>query len=257
MTSVIRGIVLVTVAAPMLAQQPAPRGGTITGTVRDSAGLVIADADIIARPGGHRTRTDSAGRFSLTELDGGNYTIASRKVGFAPDRWDVKLSRNGKLDLKFVLARQRQQLDTIVVTAKRDCPAYSLDGFMCRRRTGGGVFLDYPDIDDQRVMFTGDLFRNMPGFRAELRPTAIGSVVVPVAANGYGCINSLVDGRPATAANPVPTYPSDLSALEVYLKPDSVPRAYQRYTWPASNSARSGRCSVIVYWTIWARYYAR
>jgi carboxypeptidase family protein len=238
------------IALPVTAQE-ATRGATIAGTVRDSAAQPIAGADIVMQPGSYRTRSDSVGNFMLTGLGGGAYTVAARKVGYAPDRWDVTLSKNGRLAIGFVLARR--QLDTVVVTAKGDCPPYSLDGFECRRRAGGGLFLDYPDIDERRPSYTADLFRDIPGFRVELRRTRYGPMRVPAAANGYGCITSLVDGRPVTGARPIPTNPADLSAIEVYFKPDSVPLQYQRYTWPEGGDVvRSGRCSVVVYWTIWA-----
>jgi hypothetical protein len=62
-----------------------------------------------------------------------------------------------------------------------------------------------------------------------------------------------VNGRDVTPANPVPEYPWELVALEVYARPDSVPDQFQRYTWPAGDITRSGRCSVVVYWTQRAR----
>jgi len=162
---------------------------------------------------------------------------------------DIKLSKNGRIEVKFVLGRA-VRLDTFTVTARSDCPPRTLNGFMCRRRTGGGVFLDYADIDERAANYTADLFKDIEGFRVDLRRTRSGPVPVPVR-KGFGCITSLVDGREVTPANPVPTHPADLSAVEVYLRPDSVPLPYQRYTW-TSNVSRTGRCSVIVYWTLWA-----
>lgn len=241
-------------AVPTLAQQQI-RGATIAGTVRDSLQQPVPAADVVAQPGNHRARADSAGNFIITDLGGGSYTVAARKLGYAPERWDVKLSKNGRVDVKFVLGR-RMTLDTVTVVARSACPAYSVDGFMCRRRSGGGVFLDYADIDDRGVIETADLFRDIPGFRVDIRRTRLGPVRVP-GRTGFGCINSIVDGRPVSGANLVPTNPSDLSAMEVYLKPDSVPAPYQRYTWPAGGVSRSGRCSVIAYWTIWAPMNAR
>ena len=255
MTRAVRFAALLSVlAVPATAQQPA-RGATIAGTVRDSAAQPVPGADIVAQPGNHRMRADSAGNFMFTGLDGGNYVVAARKIGYAPERWDLKVSKNGRIDVKFVLAR-RMQLDTIVVTARHECHAFSVAGFMCRKRSGGGVFLDYTDIDEKRVLWTADLFKDIEGFRVDLRRTPYGPVPVPVR-KGFGCVTSLVDGHPLTGANPVPTNPSDLSALEVYLKPDSVPQPYKRYTWPQSGVTRSGRCSVIVYWTVWAPYEAK
>ncbi|HEU4995360.1 MAG TPA: carboxypeptidase regulatory-like domain-containing protein [Gemmatimonadaceae bacterium] len=249
-----RSLILSLVAAlswPTFAH--AQKGATITGTVVDSLQQPIRDADVILRPGNHRARSDSLGRFTLAELDDGNFFLAARKVGYAPDRLDGKLSKNGRLNVKLTLKRS-VQLDTVQVVASRQCSEQSLDGFMCRQHNGGGVFLDYPDIDERGVDYTADLFKDIPGFRVALRSTRFGPERVAVASNGFGCITSLVDGRPVTLANPIPRLPTDLSAVEVYFRPDSVPKEYQRYTWPAAGITRSGRCSVVVYWTTWAKF---
>lgn len=252
MTTPLRALLLAVLASASALAQPT-RGATITGIVVDSAQQPIEGADIIARPGNHRVRSDSGGRFTLTGLDAGAYVVAARKVGFAPDRWDLTLSRDGRLDVRFVLGR-RTQLDTVVVVARSACPPYTIAGFMCRRRAGGGVFLDYPEIDETGARETAELFRGVPGFRVEIQPTRTGPVRVARLSTGSGCIRSLVDGRPATAANLVPQFAADLTAIEIYLKPDSVPEVYRRHVWPSGGAERSGRCALVVYWTIWAPY---
>jgi hypothetical protein len=175
--------------------------------------------------------------------------VAARKVGYAPARWDVMVSKSGRVEINFVLNR-RVQLDTVKVVAARDCPLYSFDGFMCRRASRKGVFLDYADIDERQPVWTADIFQSIPGFRVEVRRSRYGPVRVAVPASYTGCISSLVDGRPASDANPIPTKSYDLSGIEVYLSADSVPEPYRRFTW-ASRSAHQ-RCSVVIYWTLWA-----
>lgn len=243
---------LLTAAARASAQQPAG-GASITGVVIDSAKVPIPNADVVAHPGNHRTRSDSAGRFVLSGLDADDYSVRALKLGFAPATWDVKLSKNGHVEIKLVLGRRLPMLDTVTVTAGRDCSQYSLDGFVCRRKSGKGVYLDYTEIDDKEALYTADIFRDMPGFREDVRNTRYGPVRVAVPVPSWGCIASLVDGRPASLANGVPQFPSDLVAMEVYAKPDSVPKEYQRYTWPRGDLSRTGRCAVVVYWTLWAR----
>lgn len=242
-------LVLAIPAASARAQET--RGATVAGTVRDSMAQPIPEADIVVRPGNARTRSDSTGRFFLTGLDGGGYVVYARKLGYSVERWDVKLSSGGRVELKFILQHQPRRLDTVSVTAAATCPAFSLEGFECRRRSRNGVFLDYPDIDERGTTYTADLFRDIPGFRTTL-VSRFGSIVPVGVRNNGGCIAALVDGREATRANPVPTYSRDLSGMEVYAKPDSVPSEYQRYTWATDDATRTGRCSVIVYWTIWA-----
>ena len=239
------------VAAPAVGAQQPTTGATVTGVVRDSAARPVANADVIARPGGRRTRSDSTGRFTLTGLDAGKYTIVGRKLGFTPANWDVSLSSSGKVDIQLVLEHRMPLLDTVIVTADRSCSRATLDGFACRRHSGGGIFLDYTDIDDKEPIWTADIFRDIPGFRVDVRNTRYGPIRVPV--KPLGCIASLVDGYPPSPARPIPDSPYDLIAVEVYAKPDSVPREYQMYTWPRGDVTRTGRCSVIVYWTVRAR----
>src|SRR5438105_3986191 len=85
--------------APSLARA---QGGTITGTVRDSASRPVAGADVVANPGNHRARSDSAGAFSLTGLDADQYTVRARKIGFKPVEWRASLSNGGRVDIKLV-----------------------------------------------------------------------------------------------------------------------------------------------------------
>jgi hypothetical protein len=243
------------IALPAVAQQTTGTGGgTITGTVRDSAERPVPNADVIAHPGERRTRTDSTGRFAFAGLDPDNYTVRARKLGFAPEDYDVKLSKNGKVDITLRLAVRMPMLDTVTIRADRKCPEFTLEGFVCRRQSAHGVYMDYTDIDDKEAIYTADLFRDIQGFREAVVPSReVGLRRVVRNRLPWGCIHSLVNGRDVTPANPVPEYPWELVALEVYARPDSVPDQFQRYTWPAGDITRSGRCSVVVYWTQRAR----
>jgi hypothetical protein len=230
------------------AQQPAS-GGTITGVVRDAASRPVDGADVVAKPGDHRTRTDSAGRFTLTGLGPDNYSVRARKLGYAPESWDVKLARSGKVDITIQLEPRPAFLDTLTVLADRDCPELSIEAFLCRRHGRGGVFIDYNEIDDKDVMYVGEVFRDVPGIRVDFRIDTYGPVYSLRTEKVRGCINSLVDGRLVTPANPVPELTRNLVALEIYTHPDSVPRELERYTWPKGSLSATGRCTVIVYWT--------
>lgn len=235
--------------APSLAQD---RGATVTGIVTDSALVPIAGADVFLRPGGRRTRTDSAGRYTLAELDKGGYHVTARKIGYVAATVDMSFSGSSRLEQNFVLARSMTKLDTIRVTATGKCEGFGLNGFECRKKMGNGLFLDYPDIDAKDQRFTADLFRTIPGFRVQLRSTRGGVLPVIMPAKGYGCIAEYVDGKPRSLANPVPERSIDLVALEVYSRADSVPLADSRYIFKAHEVSMEGRCVVVLYWTVWA-----
>jgi hypothetical protein len=236
--------------APVLAQETAG-GGTIVGVVRDSASRPIAGADIAVRPGDHRTTTDSTGRFRISGLKPDNYTVRARKIGYRADSWDAKLGKDGKAEVQLELAAAPRLLDTVVVSADRACPYLaSIESFLCRRKRGVGLFLDYTDIDDMEKTYVGELFREIPGFDVDFRIGLRGPVYQVRPKRLSGCITSLVDGRPMSAANPIPEYADRLIAIEVYLRPDSIPEPLARFTWPSGGEVtRSGRCIVVVYWT--------
>ena len=247
-------VALLVVGAAAVSSAQQPTGGTITGVVRDSGARPISGADIVAHPGEHRTRTDSAGRFVFYGLSPDKYKVRARRLGFAPDEWDVSLSKGGRVDIQLVLKHSMPMLDTVTIRADRQCSRFSLDGFVCRRRGAYGVFLDYNEIDDKEPIWVADLFRDIKGFRTDVRSTPYGPIRVPAPALPWGCISMLVDGRLANAALRVPDDPYDIVALEVYARADSVPKEYQEYTWPRRGDiTRSGRCSVVVFWTRFAR----
>jgi hypothetical protein len=231
--------------------------GIIAGIVRDTTARPVPGAEITVRPGEHRVRSDSAGKFIITGLGADHYTVRARKIGFAPTANDVSLTNAGRVDISMVFDQTMPLLDTIKVVAGRRCPEWSLDGFVCRRKGGGGLFLDYTDIDEKDALYTADLFRDIKGFHTAVRSTRYGPIRVVEASPPWGCITELVDGRPPTGATRFPELPTDLIAMEVYAQPDSVPREYQKYTWPNGSVTRTGRCSVIVYWTLRARMHPK
>ncbi|MGC1911333.1 MAG: carboxypeptidase regulatory-like domain-containing protein [Candidatus Acidiferrales bacterium] len=73
---------------PPFAQSASPQPGAamIAGTVRDSAGLLVAGATVVLEESGRskpvETSTDSAGAFIFSALGPGTYTLTARKSGF-------------------------------------------------------------------------------------------------------------------------------------------------------------------------------
>ena len=242
----ILGCAALLVSLVSLRAEAQARGGTITGLVRDSTSAPVADADVVLRPGAQRTRTDSTGRFTLTGLDPDNYTVIARKVGFFPETWDVKLTSASRMEITFVLGRHLPMLDTMVTRASRECPQFSYEAFLCRRGSKGGHFFDDEAITDQNVIYVGELFRSMSDFRVDFHLEPEGVVYTLRPWRPWGCIRTLVNGRPYGIP---PKFTSSLIALEVYPRGEDVPKELARYTMPDSGITRSGRCTLIVYWT--------
>jgi TonB-dependent receptor len=92
--------------------------GTISGTVKDSAGATLPSALIELQPGGKKFVSDDQGTFRITDVAAGDYTLAISYVGFAPTHLTVKVDAGQTANLDAVLTVASQS-DQVIVTADR------------------------------------------------------------------------------------------------------------------------------------------
>ena len=163
--------------------------------------------------------------------------------------WEVNLGPEGRVDVQLSFDRTMASLDTVIVSTDGSCSRSSVDGFVCRRRrAGGGVFMDYNDIDDRLPIYTADLFNDINAFRVDTRSSPSGTIRVATPARRRGCLTSVIDGRRVSLPELIPQRPWDLVAIEIYAQPDSVPKEYREFT-ARTTTSQLGQCSVVVYWT--------
>src|SRR6185437_12426233 len=77
---------------------------------------VIAGTTIIAEGSSQAATSRGDGRFRLTGLPTGNYTIRARYVGYAPAAATVTVTANADVTANFALERSVQRLDEVVTT---------------------------------------------------------------------------------------------------------------------------------------------
>ena len=58
------------------------QSGSITGTIKDATGAVIAGAQIVLQPGGTTVASNAQGDFRIQNIKPGNYTVTVSDVGF-------------------------------------------------------------------------------------------------------------------------------------------------------------------------------
>ena len=228
-------IVLLAVAARLGGAQSA----SISGVVRDSTNRPLDNADVIAIPAGARARTDSAGRFAFNGLENKKYTVRARRVGYVPVEWSVDLSKGGHVDVQIVFTARLPMLDTVRVFADRSCSPRNYEGFLCRRATTKGAFLDFAEIDTMNVFYSADLLRDLGGFTTRVVPSRDGATRV---GSSKTCTIVLVNGA-ATSWSEVPDLPYMISAIEVYKNPREIPKEFRKFTWGKE------RCWLVAYWT--------
>jgi protocatechuate 3,4-dioxygenase beta subunit len=100
-------------AATPAAAQNARR--IITGTVTDTAGAPIANAEVYVSGDSANTRTNAGGRFRLMARNKGSADIVARHLGFAPATLGTTIPDSGTVTLNFQLVHQAQSLADIRV----------------------------------------------------------------------------------------------------------------------------------------------
>jgi len=124
------------------------RAPLFRGTVVDSAGRPIANAEIIAGGSGGRTRgprqreTGDDGRFAFEDAGAGSYFITVRRIGYVPIRVALTFEKNTPRNVRFEMQPMPQGLPDIVVNATR------FEMTRVTRRVGGhmGTLLTRDDI---------------------------------------------------------------------------------------------------------------
>ncbi len=137
--------------------------GRISGTVVSAIGYKpLADA-LISVINGPQTRTNERGEFTITNAPEGTRMIEVRAIGYYPDRRHVNLIENAP-PVRITLSTLKAVLDTVKIRATR----LALDeGFVKRKRMGFGKFITPEDIARYSPVNTTDLFKRLPGIRAD------------------------------------------------------------------------------------------
>lgn len=96
---------------------------TISGTIKEKDGNVLAFASITIKGTAQGTTANSKGFYSL-QLPNGTYTLICQHVGHKLVEQKITVSNN--LTINFELEKQLYNLTNVVVTAGREDPAYEI-----------------------------------------------------------------------------------------------------------------------------------
>jgi TonB-dependent receptor len=101
--------------APARAQEAK---GTISGTVKDSAGGVLVGALVELQPTERRAVSDDQGQFRILDVAPGDYTLTASYVGFSPFSTSVKVSP-GQVATTDVAMKVASETDQVIVSGER------------------------------------------------------------------------------------------------------------------------------------------
>ncbi len=92
--------------------------GIVTGTVLDSAGAAVPNAQIKLTPLGITGVSDGQGAFRIPDVPAGHYTVTVNYVGFAPQSSDVTVAADQTMTLSLSL-KVSNASEQVLVTAER------------------------------------------------------------------------------------------------------------------------------------------
>jgi hypothetical protein len=220
----------------------------LRGKVVNANGVPIPNARVEVEGTTSRALTNAEGAFTLTELPSGTQSVVARQMGFAPVTQPVDLSTREAANATITMNTAVRVLDPVVVTAESDMGLENI-GFVQRKRSMSGTFMDAKEVMARGPNILTDVFRTVPSLR-----------VVPVSPYDYtvqssrgnmlggNCVKYWMDGTqyepvfPGDVDRMIPPY--EIAAIEVY-NGSTVPFEF--------TSANSSNCAVIV---IWSKYKA-
>lgn len=217
---------------------------SIRGIVRDSLGSPVDGASVSITPGGSTYRTDDSGTFVARRLPSGRVTISVRRLGFAPIRSSASLKAGNELTLNLLMRRLPQLLPEVKIS-ENECPRFAIEGILCRRKRGVGVFMNREEIQEKRegIQLVNLLLRGPVS-----PPDSGGSPTVAESTLGSSCWGLIVDGGYPISSRPIRSA-QEVYAIEVFRPPD-IPPEFEHWTrsLPGQNGATP--CAIVVMWSM-------
>ena len=221
----------------------------VAGTVVDTAGRALVDADVILGTA-LRARTDSTGAFSFAVTERGARRLRVRFIGFRPYETTVD-PRDAKAGaLRIRLVRMPQLLGEVRITDVNACERNTLRGFECRRAIGRGMYRDAGELRALRPSAWADMLDGIPSLRRRPVMTPDGLDWLAMAPPSR-CLVEIFNGEDPLFdghVRKVPVaelIPRDVVAIEYYDEYQKVPDALQRFAWPRESA---NGCALLVYW---------
>ncbi|PKB00542.1 LOW QUALITY PROTEIN: outer membrane receptor protein involved in Fe transport [Flavobacteriaceae bacterium MAR_2009_75] len=132
---------------------------SISGTVTDEAEVPLGGVNIIIDGTTNGTVTDFDGNYSISDLEDGTYTLTASYLGFKKMSKTIEIN-GADQTLNFSMQEDAESLDEVVITGVVN-PKSKLESSISVSTMGT------KRIENAAPRSAGELFRNIPGIRAE------------------------------------------------------------------------------------------
>jgi hypothetical protein len=223
---------------------------TIRGTVRDTAGVVIPQAEVWLIGKDHKALSAENGSFTLKDVRAGKYWLGVRRLGYEPIALSLTINGDRTQDVEMWPLAQR--LSAVEVREQSGLTSAPFSAFEMRRWTQWGWFLTRDDLERLRPVRLGYAIQPyMPWLLPEAfdhAPVERGAFATRATGRNIGrgaCAPAVsLNGTPAVAGWAVNDFfPDEVEAVEIYRNRDSrIP--YEFWSMPGART-----CGLVVVWT--------
>jgi hypothetical protein len=236
-----RGILftaVLAIAAP--ASVALAQSSSMVGTVKDSLGRPVADAEL--QVGSSTARTDTLGRYYIAFARADSITVHVRRMGYERVTFTVSSQYVADNTVEIRLRQVVQTLAEVQVEDRAPRSRTDMKGFDHRRMRATGIFLTHEEIKTRGTEELSNILRGERGI--EVVRTRGGRQTVRFAQwrAKPGCEPQIwVDGQLARGAG-IDDFPaSSIEAIELYDGPSTTPGEFIR--------GPNISCGSIVLWT--------
>ena len=134
-------------------------GQSISGNIKDQSGIPLLGVNIILEGTSKGAVTDFDGNYTISDVENGTYTLVASSLGYAKFTQSLKVDGDD-ITVDITMKEDAQSLDQVVVTGVVN-PKSKIESSVSVST------MDVELIEQAAPRSAGELFRNIPGIRAE------------------------------------------------------------------------------------------
>jgi hypothetical protein len=218
--------------------------GSVRGTVVDSVGTPIQNADVGIVALKKLTRTDDKGRFAITKLPPGDVELSVRRLSFEPQRVQVAVAMVETDTLRITLFVNPVVLSAITTSAGEIRQREMIEDFYRRLTKGVGQYVGREEVEKRWGGTPSDLLRNTPGIRFVRAGGGRRGIRFPTTTIGRRDCPPMIwiDGQKVPGMEIDEITLGDIEGIELYNGPATTPMQF-------SQGQGSNNCGTIVVWS--------
>lgn len=207
----------------------------LTGTVRGLHGQPLEGARIVVRGAGLETVSGQDGRFTITGLPAGTFSVEVRSLGLEPRLIALDFAPATTKSIQVRLDKQLQELSRVLVVGRAPTPRLDIEDFMRRTKSGLGHYYVAGDPALKQATSLSDLLSTAPGVRVKPSSRFGHSVFMREGCPAAIYLDGIRMSEYWETVDDIPT--NQVAGIEIYSGPLEAPPRYQATS-----------CGVILIW---------